>query len=92
VRPDEPHGVKILYSSAVKIVIHRKEAQPRSTKERDLIAQIEAEHSGGDTIQIGIGHGTARGSFWTSSSSVTPPKKRRESMTENPFSRKILRK
>jgi hypothetical protein len=48
---------------------------------------------GGDTIETGIGHGaSARGNFWTTSSSVIPPKKRRESMTENPFSRKMFRK
>ena len=49
--------------------------------------------SGGDTILIGIGHGASPcRSFWTISSSVTPPKKSLESITENPLSRKISRK
>jgi hypothetical protein len=45
------------------------------------------------SLQIGTGHGaSARGSFWTTNSSVIPPKKRRESMTENPFCWNIFRK
>jgi Transposase domain (DUF772) len=42
-------------------------------------------------VEAGLVKG-ARGNFWTTSSSVIPPKKRRESMTENPFSRKMFRK
>jgi hypothetical protein len=46
----------------------------------------------GNTILKSIGHSASPcRSFWTISSSVTPPKKRRDSITENPLSRKISR-
>jgi len=58
-----------------------------------LIALYRSRAQGGDTILIGTGHGASLcRSFWTISSSVTPPKKRRESITENPLPRKISRK